>query len=164
MEDITIEAAAEETAVFGLQFTGFYFGLEGTAFSFPIQLLQITTLRRALEVLYFFKNNIKRKAIALPETKVEKDPYHTILHSLPAKVPKSTHPKLSFIRPTFFTPQGSQKTLGSKKKLTPSLTIKCYHCCLAGMSYTSDILSTGLTVGISFEECSMDLVSGRPDF
>ncbi|CAG8649105.1 9103_t:CDS:10 [Paraglomus brasilianum] len=114
MQDIPANA---ETTVFGLQVVGLnaqligidifdcglYFGLEGATFSFPSQLSQITTLRRALEALYFFKDNIKRKAIALPDPVAERNPYHRIFHSINPETLKPKHHKASFIKPTFFT-------------------------------------------------------------
>ncbi|CAG8598234.1 9217_t:CDS:10, partial [Paraglomus occultum] len=108
MENIPMDTYTE-TTVFDLQVAGLdaqligidifdyglYFGLEGASFSFPSQLTQITILQRALEVLYFFKDNIKRKAIALP------DP----VHSINPGTSKPKHYKASFIKPTFFTPE-----------------------------------------------------------
>ncbi|CAG8462094.1 2199_t:CDS:10, partial [Paraglomus occultum] len=111
-QDIS-EDDAENSVVFGLQFAalcgqligvelvddGLYFGIEGDSFLFPSQLTQMKLLRHALEVIYFFKDNILHKAEALAK---DNHPYKKIFNS---RKPKPKHQKLTFIRSPDFTPR-----------------------------------------------------------
>ncbi|CAG8587124.1 4872_t:CDS:10 [Funneliformis mosseae] len=114
------EDMVENSAIFGLQFAdlygqvigidlldeGLYFGFEGPSFRFPTQLNDIAILRQALEVLYYFKDNIVRKAEALSRLNISNPIYknfHTEIVSRPH------HRKCNFIRPTYFTPKGQLK-------------------------------------------------------
>ncbi|CAG8678233.1 10935_t:CDS:10, partial [Ambispora leptoticha] len=117
-QDIS-EDDAENSVIFGLQFAalcgqligvelvddGLYFGIEGDSFRFPSQLTQMKLLRHALEVIYFFKDNILRKAEALAK---DNHPYKKIFNS---RKPKPKHRKLAFIRsPDFTSRQKSKNT------------------------------------------------------
>ncbi|CAG8445034.1 10882_t:CDS:10 [Acaulospora morrowiae] len=54
--------ALENTTIFGFQLAGLYFGFDGPVFEFPAQICSIDVLRRTLEVLYYFKEQVIRKA------------------------------------------------------------------------------------------------------
>ncbi|CAI2182899.1 7502_t:CDS:10 [Funneliformis geosporum] len=118
-EDLSDETV-KDSAILGLQFAGLegqiigvdlldnglYFGLQGPHFRFPAQLSNINCLRNALEALYFFKENVVRKANLFPDPKKYNHAYNKIFrNNLESKV-KAKHFKTKFIRPTYFTPKG----------------------------------------------------------
>ncbi|CAG8728163.1 15536_t:CDS:10, partial [Funneliformis caledonium] len=118
-EDLSDEAV-KDSVILGIQFAGLegqiigvdlldnglYFGLEGPHFSFPAQLSNIKCLRNALEALYFFKENVVRKANLFPDPKKYNHAYNKIFRNNLESQVKAKHFKTKFIRPTHFTPKG----------------------------------------------------------
>nr|CAG8643792.1 5591_t:CDS:2 [Entrophospora candida] len=110
MHDLPEEAVKDST-FFGLQLEGLhgqlfgidlldrglYFGFNGPIFRFPAQLINIKELRNALKVLYFFKDNIIKKANYV-YNKITR-----ILHSGITVKPK--HFKVDYIMKTYLTPK-----------------------------------------------------------
>ncbi|CAG8644530.1 368_t:CDS:2, partial [Funneliformis mosseae] len=122
-EDLSDEAV-KDSVILGIQFAGLegqiigvdlldnglYFGLEGPHFSFPAQLSNIKCLRNALEALYFFKENVVRKANLFPDPKKYNHAYNKIFRNNLESQVKAKHFKTKFIRPTHFTPKGQDQT------------------------------------------------------
>ncbi|CAG8610488.1 2470_t:CDS:2 [Paraglomus occultum] len=125
-EDLSDEEV-QDSKILGIQFSGLngqiigvdlledglYFGLEGSTFNFPAQLTNIKCLRGALETLYFFKQNIVKKAKLIPDLKNFNHPYNKIFHS--GALSEAKHFKIKFIRKTHFTPREKRnsRTQGS---------------------------------------------------
>ncbi|CAG8512510.1 7788_t:CDS:10 [Paraglomus brasilianum] len=121
-EDLSDETVKDST-ILGIQFAGLhgqiigidllddglYFGLEGSHFSFPAQLSNIKCLRNALEALFFFKENIVRKANLFPDPKKYNHAYNKIFHNGVESKVKAKHFKTKFIRKTYFTPKGKRQ-------------------------------------------------------
>ncbi|RIB04529.1 hypothetical protein C2G38_674053 [Gigaspora rosea] len=111
------DEVAKDSTIIGVQFAGqiigidllddgLYFGLEGAQFNFPAQLSNIECLRDALQTLYFFKENIVRKAKMF--SKQKNNSYNRIFHKHSETQSKAKHFKAKFIRPTFFTPRNKR--------------------------------------------------------
>ncbi|CAG8704759.1 8821_t:CDS:2 [Acaulospora morrowiae] len=118
----------ENSAVIGLQLAalygqiigvdlldeGLYFGFEGPLLRFPIQINDITVLKKNLEALYFFKirdrifgESIVHKAEALSCLNKDSDPFSNTFHT--ERISKPHHRKADFIRSTYFTPQNNKR-------------------------------------------------------
>ncbi|RHZ47141.1 hypothetical protein Glove_590g3 [Diversispora epigaea] len=108
--------ALENTTIFGLQLAalegqligvdlldeGLYFGFDGPAFEFPAQICSIDVLRQTLEVLYYFKVQVIRKAKFLSQNS-RKNSIAKLLYS--EDIMKPNHYKINYIRETYFTPK-----------------------------------------------------------
>ncbi|RIB19222.1 hypothetical protein C2G38_2083569 [Gigaspora rosea] len=118
--------ALENTTIFGLQLAalegqligvdlldeGLYFGFDGPAFEFPAQICSIDVLRQTLEVLYYFKVQVIKKAKYLSQNS-RKNTIAKLLHS--GDIIKPNHFKINYIRETYFSPKKQSLASESSK-------------------------------------------------
>ncbi|CAG8743508.1 13552_t:CDS:2, partial [Funneliformis caledonium] len=106
---IGLQLAALHGQIIGIDLLdeGLYFRFEGPILRFPTQINDTTVLKQTLELFYFFKENIVRKAEALSCLNKDSGPFSNTFHT--ERILKPNHHKADLIRSTYFTSTKQQK-------------------------------------------------------